>query len=119
MRRAVAEQEGTPYYLAAKFPSERAAGRVYFQIQKLIDNPEADLSEYRFQIQGVWHVAVVGDAPSKELAEELEKWLSSGESVELSGDALEFLFRRRAEQIKHGPWVERHYRPGRRFRFRE
>jgi hypothetical protein len=115
----VAEQNATPYCLAAKFPSERAAGRVYFQIQRLIDSPDADLSAYRFQIQGVWHVAVVGDAPGKELADELEKWLSSGEAVELPGDALEFLFRRRAEQIRHGPWVEGHYRPGRRFRFRK
>jgi hypothetical protein len=111
------EERSSRYHRAAKFSGEREAGAVYFRVQKLIDTPDADLSAYRFQIQGVWHVAVVGDAPSKELAEELEKWLSSGEPVELSEDVLEFLFRRRAEQIKHGPWVERHYRPGRRFRF--
>jgi hypothetical protein len=64
-------------------------------------------------------VAVVGDTPSKELADELEKWMSSGESVDLPNEALEFLFRRRAEQIKRGPWVEGHYRPRRRFRFRK
>jgi hypothetical protein len=45
-RREVAEREATPYCLAAKFPGERAAGRVYFQIQKLIDSPEVDLSAY-------------------------------------------------------------------------
>jgi hypothetical protein len=90
---------------------------VYFQIQKLIDNPEADLSAYRLQLQGVWHVAVVGDAPEKDLAEELEKVMAAGEPVELPSDALDFLHQRRAEQTKHGPWVERHYRPGRRFRF--
>ncbi len=112
----MSEQEGTPYFLAAKFPNERAAGRVYFQIQKLIDSPDADLSAYRLQLQGVWHVAVVGDAPGSELAEELAKWMSNGEPAELPSDALDFLRQRRAEQIKHGPWVERHYRPGRRFR---
>jgi hypothetical protein len=56
---------------------------VYFQIQNLIDNPDADLSAYRLQLQGVWHVAVVGDAPDKELAEELEKVMAAGELVEL------------------------------------
>jgi hypothetical protein len=113
------KQEPTPYHRAATFSGEKEAGAVYFRLQRLIDTPDADLSAYRFQVQGVWHVAVVGDAPGKELADELEKWLSSGEAVELPGDALEFLFRRRAEQIRHGPWVEGHYRPGRRFRFRE
>jgi hypothetical protein len=113
----VAEQNATPYCLAAKFPSERAAGRVYFQSQKLIDNPDADLSAYRLQLQGVWHVAVVGDEPASELAEQLEKVIAAGELVELPSDALDFLRRRREEQIKHGPWVERHYRPGRRFPF--
>jgi hypothetical protein len=113
----VSKHEGSPYCLAAKFSSERAAGRVYFQVQKLIDNPDADLSAYRLQLQGVWHVAVVGDAPDNGLAEQLEKRIAAGEPVELPSDALDFLIQRRAEQIKHGPWVERHYRPGRRFRF--
>ena len=113
----MSKQGATPYCLAAKFSSERAAGRAYFQIQKLIDNPDADLSAYRLQLHGVWHVAVVGDAPHKELAEELEKVMAAGEPVELPSDALDFPRQRRAEQIKHGPWVERHYRPGRRFRF--
>ena len=112
----MSDQEATPYCLAAKFPNERAAGRVYFQIQKLIDNPDADLSAYRLQLQGIWHVAVVGDAPDKGLAEQLEKVMAAGEPVELPRETLDFLRQRRAEQIQHGPWVERHYRPGRRFR---
>jgi hypothetical protein len=113
----VSNQESTPYCRAARFPSVREAGAAYFRIQKLIDTPEADLSAYRLQIRGVWHVAIVGDAPGQELADELERWLSAGESVELATDALEFLFRWRAEQSRYGPWVEVHYRPGRRFRF--
>jgi hypothetical protein len=63
-RREVSEEETTPYCLAAKFPSERAAGRVYFQVQKLIDNPEADLSAYRLQLQGVWHAGEPVELPS-------------------------------------------------------
>jgi hypothetical protein len=90
---------------------------VYFQVQKLIDNPDADLSAYRLQLRGVWHVAVVGDAPASELAEQLEKVIAAGEQVELPSDALDFLWRRRTEQIQYGDWVEGHYRPGRRFRF--
>ena len=92
---------------------------MYFRIQKLIDTPDADLSAYRLQIQGVWHVAVVGDARGKELAEELARWLSAGEPVDLPDEVLEVLHWRRAEQIKRGPWVEGDYRLGRRFRFRQ
>ncbi len=108
--------EKIPYYRAAKFPGEREAGGVYFKIQELIEPPECELSAYRFLIQGDWHVAIVGDAPARELAEQLEGQLSSGESVELPVDTLDFLRRRRLQQTKHGPWVERHHRPGRRFR---
>ena len=108
--------ENTPYHRAAKFPGEREAGAVYFRIQDLIEDPECDLSAYRFLILGIWHVAIVGDTPTSELAEQLEKHLSGGEPVELPVDTLDFLRRRRRQQIKHGPWVERHHRPGRRFR---
>ena len=108
--------EKTPYYRAARFPGEREAGAVYFRCQDLIENPECDLSAYRFLIHGVWHVAIVGDTPNSELAEQLERHLSGGEPVELPAETLDFLGRRRQQQIKHGPWVERHHRPGRRFR---
>ena len=108
--------EKPPYYRAAKFPGEREAGAVYFRIQGLIEDPECDLSAYRFLVHNVWHVAIVGDAPSSELAEQLERHLSLGEPVELPAETLEFLRGRRQQQIKHGPWVERHHRPGRRFR---
>ena len=108
--------EKTPYNRAAKFSREREAGAVYFRIQDLIEDPECDLSAYRFLILGIWHVAIVGDTPDSELAEQLERHLSGGEPVELPVDTLDFLRRRRQQQIKHGPWVERHHRPGRRFR---
>ena len=108
--------EKTPYHRAAKFPGELEAGAVYFRIQDLIEPPECDLSAYRFTTHGVWHVAIVGNTPNNELAEELERHLSGGARVELPVDTLDFLRRRREQQIKHGPWVERHHRPGRRFR---
>ena len=62
-------------------------------------------------------VVVVGDAPASELSEQMEEVIADVELVELPSDALDFLLQRRAEQIKHGPWVGRHYRPGRRFPF--
>ena len=108
--------EKTPYNRAAKFPREREAGAVYFRIQDLIENPECDLSAYRFLILDVWHVAIVGDTPNSELAEQLERHLSGGEPVEFPVETLDFLRRRRQQQIKRGPWVERHHRPGRGFR---
>ena len=111
--------EKPPYYRAARFPGERDAGAVYFKIQDLIEGPDCDLSAYRFLILGVWHVAIVGEAPSNQLAEQLEMQLSRGEPVELPVDTLDFLLRRRRQQTKHGPWVERHHRPGRRFRLGE
>ena len=111
--------EKTPYHRAARFSGEREAGAVYFRIQDLIEPPECELSAYRFLNLGVWHVAIVGEAPSAELAEQLEMQLSRGEPVELPVDTLDFLLRRRRQQTKHGPWVERHHRPGRRFRLGE
>ena len=78
--------EKIPYHRAAKFPGEREAGEVYFKIQELIEPPECELSAYRFLLQGDWHVAIVGDAPPRELLEHLEGQLSSGESVELPFD---------------------------------
>ena len=110
--------EGTLYHHAARFPGERAAGAAYFQIQKLIEAPESDLSVYRFQLHSVWHVAIVGHPPGKELVSQIEAALASGEATALPEDILRFLQQRRAQQQKHGPWVERHYRPGQGFRFR-
>ena len=112
----MSNDEKTPYHRAAKYLMEWEAGAVYFRIQDLIEDPECDLSAYRFLILGVWHVAIVGDTPNNELAEQLDRHLSGGEPVELPVDTLDFLRRRRQQQIKHGPWVERHHRPGRRFR---
>ena len=108
--------EKNPYHRAAKFPGEREAAAVYFKIQELIKHPECDLSAYRFLIQDVWHVAIVGEIPSSELADQLERDLSVGERVEISVAILDFLLGRRQEQIENGPWVERHHRPGQRFR---
>ena len=108
--------ENTPYHRAAKFSAEWEAGAVYFKIQSLIEPPECNLSAYRFLIHSVWHVAIVGDTPSSELVDQLERHLAVGEPIELPLATLIFLRSRRRQQIRHGTWVERHHRPGRRFR---
>ena len=115
-KREALSNEKTPYHRVAKFAGEREAGTVYFKIRELIETPKCDLSAYRFLIQGIWHVAIVGETPSSELADQLERELSIGERVEISVGILDFLQGRRQEQIENGPWVERHHRPGQRFR---
>lgn len=110
--------ESPRYYRAAKFTNPRLAEATYFGLQKLIDRPDADLSVYRIQILGEWYVVAVGAFPSRELADELQRILSTGESVDIPSQVLNFLWQRREEQIESGPWVEGHYRPGLAFRFR-
>ncbi len=102
----------TPYYLASRFSGERPAGRAYFQAQELIfKTPDSELSVYRFQLDRIYHVAVVGDKPDQELEDKLKGFLSAGEYVPLPSMVLKELIVRRWQQTKHGPWIERHYRP--------
>ena len=55
------EQEVTPYYRAARFTAEHAAGQAYFAVQDAIFTAEAcDLSAYRLQLNRVSH----GPAPT-------------------------------------------------------
>jgi hypothetical protein len=68
---------------------------------------------YRFQLDGVWHVAVLGDAPHAELGGKLGELLACGEAVSLPPIVATALLGRRADATRHGPWVERHYRPNR------
>jgi hypothetical protein len=107
------EKEPKPYYKAARFNGEQIAGKAYFQAQDAIFNdPGCDLSVYRFQLNRIYHLAVLGESPSAELAQKLQEILSTGEPVPLPDNILQILSERRNQAIKKGPWVERHYRPG-------
>ena len=109
----VSEQRTTPYYRAATFTGERSAGAAYDRVQTLLfAAPECELSAYRFQIMGIWHVAILGDLPDEGLGQELETALASGTLVSLGSDVLTFLQQRRDEERKQGTWVEHHHRPG-------
>src|SRR4051794_17359869 len=107
------EQEPAPYYRAARFPSERPAGRAYDRLQEAIfGRSDADLSAFRFQLNRIYHVAVLGQSPPEDFDRRLQRILSSGEPVSLPYDVLARLHERRRQATQFGPWIEGHYRPG-------
>lgn len=113
------EQQATPYHLAAWFTGKQAAGIAYSQVQNLIFNaPDCELSVYRFHINGVWHVAAVGILPDEGLTQKLAICLACGTPILLGTETLNFLQHRRETESQKGTWVERHHRPGLKFRFR-
>jgi hypothetical protein len=90
------EQEQPPYYQAAHFEGEHSAGRVYVQAQDVIYHDEmCDLSAYRLQLSRIWHVTVLGAAPSSETDAALASILSQGEIVPLPDQVLKLLQERR------------------------
>ena len=110
------EHEPVPYYRAARFAGERPAGVAYVQAQEAVYAAAGavDVSVYRFQLDRIYHVAVLGQPPPPELDATLATILAAGEPATLPTPVLRQLAERRAEATKHGPWVQRHYRPGQR-----
>jgi hypothetical protein len=101
------------YCRAARFRSHDAAGAAYQRAQAtLYAHLECDLSTYRFVLDGVSHVAVLGDQPPSELDQQLKTILSAGEATALPDDVFAALAQRRRQAIQLGPWVEGHHRPG-------
>jgi len=111
----VSEPAGTspPYYLAVSFHQERRARQAYDQAQALLFEQECELSAFRFYVGPTWYVAIVGEAPSSALEEQLNRLLRRGEPATLPPEVLEQLNARRTRATKIGPWIERHYRPQR------
>src|SRR5215216_3988517 len=105
-------QSSEPEYLkVARFLGEKPAGRAYRQAEELLyRSPDTELSTFRFHLNRVWHVAVLGDQPAEELGRRLERILSRGEPASLPEEVLLQLQRRRAQATRLGPWVERHVR---------
>ena len=111
--REQSKQDPTPYYRAARFHGEKPAGRAYNQAQETIFTaPDCELSAYRFHLDRVWHVAVVGEQPPEDLERQLRRILSRGEPVALPEALLRMLKQRRVQATRLGPWIEGHYRPG-------
>jgi hypothetical protein len=97
---------------------EPPAQLAYSQMQELIfNNPRADLSVYRFQLDKVNHVAAVGEPPPEDVQNSLNAILSAGEPVSLPSEILQALYQRRTQMKKHGDWVEGHYRPGKKLNY--
>ena len=106
------EPRPEPYQLASHFPNEQSAGRAYFAAQEAIFEVECDLSTFRFQLNRVYHVAVVGEPPPEALERSLRRILAAGEPTSLPTEVFALLQERRARAIRQGPWIERHHRPG-------
>ena len=109
------EDEPVPYHRTARFADEPIAGRAYAAAQRAIfDGPPNDVSAYRFQLNRVYHVTVLGQPPPPELDDQLVQLLSSGEPATLPAEVLEALAERRRQMSRGAGWTEGHYRPGRR-----
>lgn len=102
-------EEEKPYYQASRYKSERDSRRPYAEAQEAIFSNEYDLSAFRFQLDTVYHVAVLGGKPTETVVQIIERILSSGESVELLEEVLDALLARREQAQQIGPWVEGHY----------
>ncbi len=112
------EQEHGPFYMASRFRSELSAKLSYQQAQELIfRDHKADLSAYRFLLDQVSHVAVVGSPPHERLQSRLQKILSNGDPTSLPDEVVNALHRRRAEMKQQGDWVEGHYRHGKKLEY--
>ena len=110
------EYDPVPYLRVARFVGEQPAGVAYFQAQEAVYAAAGavDVSVYRFQLVRVYHVAVLGQPLPPELDATLAGILAAGEPATLPPQVLQQLAERRAEAMKRGPWIQRHYRPGQR-----
>ncbi len=112
------EQELPEWYRAARYRGEQPAGQTYARVEEtLYTHPDYDLSAYRLILEEIYHVAVLGGIPKPEVQQTIEGMLyQMGTPTQLPEDILVFLTKRRAQAQQVGPWVEGHYRPGKRFK---
>src|SRR5215208_5891079 len=77
------EGELPRYHQAARFEGEDLAEVTYFEAQEVVfaHAGDVDLSAYRFQLNLVDHVVIVGEPPPTDLHGELRSVLSVGEPV--------------------------------------
>ena len=107
------EGEPSSYFQARRFTNEQTAYGVYTVLQDTIFQHECDLSTYRFLLERISHVAVLGSPPPAKLDEQIQTLLTAGEPAILPLEVRTLLEERRAQAAKIGSWVEGHYRPGR------
>src|SRR3990167_2073140 len=77
------------FLLASRFHAERPAKRAYFKAQDLIfRNQHSELSVYRFQVNRVFHVAILGETPEQPLEQRLRKLLAAGDPATLPQEVI-------------------------------
>ena len=108
------EPDPAPYLRVAAFADDRTAGRVYARVQDTIFATPCDLSAYRFLLDQVPHVAVLGALPPPDLDQQLTALLAAGTPATLPAAVRQALSDRRQQLGRRGPWTEGRYRPGRR-----
>src|SRR5437660_12684122 len=97
------EAESPPYYRAATFIGRIPAGLAYFRAQEAIVGAPVDLSTFRFQLNRIWHVAILGEPPPEPLDRTLRQILAAGEATTLPPDILRALQERQAQADKIAP----------------
>lgn len=108
------EQEPVPYHRTVRFADGQSASDAYAAVQDAIfAGPPNDLSAYRFLLDQVSHIAVLGEPPPAQLDDQLQALLSVGEPATLPRGVLLALVERRRRLSRQGSWLEGHYRPGR------
>lgn len=108
------EADASLWHRAASYKTEGQSNTAYQQAQETIFANECDLSAYRLMLEQIWHVTVLGGAPSEvALQQQLEYILyTEGTPTTLPSDVLDVLNERRTQAAKLGSWVEGHHRPG-------
>jgi len=86
-----------PYVCAARFQTEPLSRRAYTHAREAIFAPPSNLSAYRFLLDRLWYVAVLGDAPDEILDRRLRRILAVGEPTILPDEILTVLWARRVE----------------------
>lgn len=85
------QQKPEPFAIAACFETDPSALSAYGRIITALNiTPECDLSVYRFELDSINHVLILGKRPEQTLHEKLlDQLLSEGHLSELPSDILD------------------------------
>src|SRR5258708_4455743 len=112
-RNSSEDPERPSYLKASRFAGERSAWNAYSRLQTLVFDTDCDLSGFRFQLNGAWLVAMLGESPPDGVGRRINGLLSKGNAAGLPEEIVEFLQERRKQAMQPGSlWVERHLRSG-------
>ena len=108
----------TPFCVAAQFTGPAAEQRARAAYMKakcaLIPLPRSVLEVYNLCVSGDWLVAVVGEQVPAKMARRLERYLATGELIELQDNVVKALQERRKETCRIASWLGESHRHRRR-----